>query len=170
MTGAQITPARIPTVADIQTRRRTAFRDNVRERLAKGDSDGQIATVESLSAEYDPAEIAAVALQMLWEATNSGVKGGDADEEIAAEGGQPEAGMTRLFVGLGRQDGLRPGDLVGAIAGECGLTGKSVGAIDILPRTAFVEVPSAEAEKVIEALSRTKLRGKKVKVGFASAK
>jgi ATP-dependent RNA helicase DeaD len=170
MTGAQIAPARIPSIADIRTRRRTAFRDNVRERLAKGDTEGQISTVEALTGEFDPMEIAAVALQLLWEATNNGIKGGDADEEIAAEGGQPEAGMTRLFVGLGRQDGLRPGDLVGAIANECGLTGKAVGAIDILPKTAFVEVPSAEAENVIAALSNTKLRGKKVKVGLASAK
>ena len=72
--------------------------------------------------------------------------------------------MTRLFVAMGRQDGLRPGDLVGAIANEVGLTGKAVGAIDILDRTAFVEVPSGDAPAVIEALSRTKLRGKRVRI------
>ena len=170
MTGATISPVRIPTVADIVSRRRSAFRDGVRERLAKGDSDGQMANVETLSAEYPAAEIAAVALQMLWEATNGGVRGADAEEEIAAEGGQVEAGMTRLYIGLGRQDGMRPGDIVGAIANETRLTGKAVGAIEILPRTAFVEVPSDEVNRVIDALSQTKIRGRQVKVGLAHPK
>jgi ATP-dependent RNA helicase DeaD len=168
MTGAKIQPARIPTAADIAARRRGMFRDALRDRLATGDYDGQMAIVEELAAEFDPADIAAVALQMLWEANRPGADGGDRDgamaEEIAADGEQPEAGMTRLFVAMGRQDGLRPGDLVGAIANEVGLTGKAVGAIDILDRTAFVEVPSGDAPAVIEALSRTKLRGKRVRI------
>jgi ATP-dependent RNA helicase DeaD len=69
---------------------------------------------------------------------------------------------------MGRQDGLRPGDLVGAITNEVGLPGKSVGTIDILDRTAFVEVPTGDADAVIAALSKTKLRGRRVKVGLAA--
>jgi len=75
--------------------------------------------------------------------------------------------MTRIFVGMGRQDGLRPGDLVGAITNEAGLTGKSIGVIDILDRAAFVEVPSAQAENVIQALGNAKLRNRRVKVQLA---
>lgn len=166
MTGATIRPARIPTAADIAARRRDQFVGTLRDRLGKGDYDGQMAIVEALADEYDSADIAAVALQMLWE--TSGQPSGEAvSEEIAADGEQPEAGMTRLFVGMGRQDGLRPGDLVGAIAGEVGLTGKAVGAIDILDRSAFVEVPAEHAEAVIAALSQTKLRGRRVKVQAA---
>jgi ATP-dependent RNA helicase DeaD len=75
--------------------------------------------------------------------------------------------MTRLFIGLGRLDNLRPADLVGAITNEVGLPGKAVGAIEIMNKTAFVEVPSDSADAVIEALSRTKLRGRRVKVGLA---
>lgn len=166
-TGAKITPARIPTMADIAERRRSVFRDALRERLAKGDYDGHISTVEELSAEYDASEVAAVALQMLWETTHKETRQEDAEEEMAAEGGLPEAGMARLFVGMGRQDGLRPGDLVGAITNEVGLPAKAIGAIDILDLTAFVEVPAADAEAVIAALSHTKLRGRRPKVGLA---
>jgi len=72
-----------------------------------------------------------------------------------------------LFVGLGRQDGLRPGDLVGAISNEAGIPGRSVGAIDILDRSAFVEVPAHSAEAVLNALRNTMLRGRKVKVDLA---
>jgi ATP-dependent RNA helicase DeaD len=165
MIGARIKPARIPTAADIAARRREVFRDTLREALEAGEFDGQLAVVEDLANEYDPAEVAAAALHILWE-TWVGTPT-EVSEEAAIDGEQPEAGMARLFLGMGRQDGLRPGDLVGAIANEVGLSGKSIGAIDILDRTAFVEVPSDRAQEVIEALSRTKIRGKRVRIHIA---
>ncbi len=166
--GKPIKPARVPTSADISARRRDRFTNAVRERIEKADFDGQMSVVTALVEQFDPTEVAAAALQMLWERDGSNrADAAEAKEEIAGEASQPEAGMTRLFVGMGRQDGLRPGDLVGAIANETGLTGKAVGAIDILDRMAFVEVPTEHAPAVIEALSRTKLRNKKVRVGPA---
>ncbi len=167
VTGAKISPVRIPTVADIAARKRRAFVDGLRGRLAKDGYDAQMQTVQELSSDYDPAEIAAAALQALWEATNGVNTKFEAEAEAVLESGQPEAGMTRLFVSMGRQDGLRPGDLVGAIAAEAGLPGKAVGVIELLARTAFVEVPAGEADRVIAALSNTKLRGKRVNVGRA---
>ncbi|MBC8101344.1 MAG: DEAD/DEAH box helicase [Cytophagales bacterium] len=169
MTGAKISPTRIPTVADISARRREVFRDTLRTRLEKGEDDGHMGIVEELSGEFAPAEVAAVALQMLWEQTHGKNSSPDeADEEIAAESGRAEQGMTKLFIAMGRQDGLRPGDLVGAITNEVGLPGKSVGTIDILDRTAFVEVPTGDADAVIAALGKTKLRGRRVRVGLAA--
>jgi ATP-dependent RNA helicase DeaD len=165
MIGARIKPARIPTAADIAARRREVFKDSLREALEAGEFDGQLGVVEELVGEYDTAEVAAAALHLLWEMWVG--TPAEVSEEAAADGEQPEAGMTRLFVGMGRQDGLRPGDLVGAIANEVGISGKAVGAIDILDRTAFVEVPSDRAPEVIEALGRTKLRGKRVRVQVA---
>jgi ATP-dependent RNA helicase DeaD len=164
--GAPIKPARIPTMADITARRRDLFRESLREVLEAGDYEGQLTTVEELAGEYDPAAIAAAALQMLWKSQHGGPQTESA-EEIAADSLQPEPGMTRIFVGLGRQEGLRPGDLVGAIANEAGVEGRSIGSIDILDHTAFVEVPKAEAQNVVQALRRTKLRGRKVKVQIA---
>ncbi len=72
--------------------------------------------------------------------------------------------VVRLFVGLGRTAGLRPADLVGAIANEAGLGPKEIGAIAISERHATVEVPAARATKVIEALRATTIRGRKVRV------
>jgi ATP-dependent RNA helicase DeaD len=72
--------------------------------------------------------------------------------------------MARLFVGAGRMDALRPGDLVGAIANEAGVPGDAIGAIRITERFALVEVPEESAELVIRALRGTTIRGKKVTV------
>ncbi|MBV9866103.1 MAG: DEAD/DEAH box helicase [Abitibacteriaceae bacterium] len=163
--GATIRPVRLPTAADIAARRRDVFREALRESLEAGNFDGQLAIVEELADSYDAAEIAAAALQMLWQIQHNTAMSTAA--EIEADGEQPEQGMARLFVGLGRQDGLRPADLVGAITHEAGLSGRAIGTIDILDRSAFVEVPVLKADSVIAALRKTKLRGHKVKVQIA---
>src|SRR5579871_5977858 len=165
--NAPIRPARVPTAADIASRRREMFKDKIRQTLVESTGDGFLMTVEELTeeGEYDAAQIAAAALQMLWQSQK-----GAADYDIAeanVENERTETGMTRLFLQIGRQDGIRPGDIVGAIANEAGVPGNAIGSIDIMDRSAFVEVPEADAARVMEALSHTKLRGKKVYVDIA---
>jgi ATP-dependent RNA helicase DeaD len=70
-------------------------------------------------------------------------------------------GMARLFIGIGRNAGIRPQDLVGAIAGEAGISGSDVGAIEINDRFSLVDVKEETANEVIDALRATKLRGQK---------
>ena len=72
--------------------------------------------------------------------------------------------MTTLRVGAGTDAGIRPADLVGAIAGEAKMNSKEIGAIRIDAKHALVQVPEAMADRVIRALKATKLRGKKVDV------
>jgi ATP-dependent RNA helicase DeaD len=69
--------------------------------------------------------------------------------------------VTRLFVGIGRRAGLRPQDLVGAIAGESGLNARDIGAIQITDRFSLVEVPEPAADMVIAALQRSTIRGRR---------
>jgi len=71
---------------------------------------------------------------------------------------------TRLFVGLGETAGLRPGDLVGALANEGGLSPKDIGAIEIFPHHAFVELSTGVVDEMQEVLRGATLRGRKVKV------
>lgn len=163
--GVQMTPARVPTAADVAVRRRELFREGLVEALDAGEFDGMLELVQNIGGEYDISEVAAAALHLLWKERNGGPM--VTEDEIAIDGGQPEQGMTRLFVAMGRQDGLRPGDLVGAIAHEAGLNGKQIGAIDILDRNAFVEVPAAEAQRVIDILSNTKIRNRFVRFQLA---
>jgi ATP-dependent RNA helicase DeaD len=165
MIGARIKPARVPTAADIAARRRALLMETLRDTLEAGGYDGHLETVEALAADYDVAAVAAAALHLLWQTRVSTPH--ETAEAVAAYGEQPEPGMTQLFIGMGRQDGLRPGDLVGAITNEAGLSGRAIGAIDMLDRTAFVEVPTDRVEAVIAALRQTKLRGRRVRVQVA---
>jgi ATP-dependent RNA helicase DeaD len=165
MIGSTIKPARIPTASDIASKRRAIFQESLLETLRGGGFEAHLASVSDLSEEFDTAQIAAAALHMLWQSENSDKAA--VGEEMVHDIEQPELGMVRIFVGMGRQDGLRPADLVGAIAHEAGLVGKTIGVIDILDRVAFVEVPAASGEVVVEALRRSKIRNRKVKVQLA---
>ena len=80
--------------------------------------------------------------------------------------GMPKAGgkTTRLYIAAGRQAGVRPADLVGAIAGEAGVGSHVIGSIEIGDRFSIVEVPTALATRILFALRATKIRGRKVTV------
>jgi ATP-dependent RNA helicase DeaD len=71
---------------------------------------------------------------------------------------------VRLFIGAGRQAGIRPGDLVGAITGEAGVESRSLGAIEIADRFSLIEVPDSLADDIIAALKKATIRGKTVMV------
>ena len=75
--------------------------------------------------------------------------------------------MTRLYVSIGRDDGVRPADLVGAIANEAKIPGNSIGAIELYDKFSFVDVPSNHAERVLKSLKRTTIRSQKVTVSLA---
>jgi ATP-dependent RNA helicase DeaD len=79
-------------------------------------------------------------------------------------GSRGDTDVTRLYIGLGRLAGIRPADLVGAIANEAGIDARAIGAIDIADRFSIVEVPEDSAANVIEALRQTTIRGKRVSV------
>jgi ATP-dependent RNA helicase DeaD len=67
---------------------------------------------------------------------------------------------------VGERDGLKPGDLVGAITGEAGVDGHQVGKIDIRESHTVVEVHDAVARRVIKALNGTTIKGRAVRADF----
>ncbi|MFZ5440602.1 MAG: DEAD/DEAH box helicase [Myxococcota bacterium] len=79
-----------------------------------------------------------------------------------SRGGKP--GMTALTLSLGARAGVRPQDLVGAIANEANIPSRQIDGIRVDEFTSRVEVPSETVEQVIEALHATKIRGRKVRV------
>lgn len=72
--------------------------------------------------------------------------------------------VARLRIGLGSHAGLRPADVVGAIANEAGLTARQIGAIAITDQSTTVEVPASEADAVVRALGRTTIRGRRATI------
>jgi ATP-dependent RNA helicase DeaD len=170
LTKGKLKPGRLPSAADVATRRREALKATLRSVLETPDLQPYLLVVEELSAEYDLAELAAAALKLsgdLEVRRDSDGARERAHAEDLEDGLDAEPGMVKLFVNLGRDDGLRPNDVVGAIANEARIPGRSIGAIDIYDEFSFVQVPKKVSRKVITALQRTSLRGKRVNVEVA---
>lgn len=81
-----------------------------------------------------------------------------------------EAGMVRLFINLGKKQNVRPGDILGAIAGETGMPGKLIGTIDMYDKYTFVEVPREYASEVIQVMKMAKIKGKSINIEPANRK
>lgn len=78
--------------------------------------------------------------------------------------------MTRLFINIGKDQNVKPGDILGAIAGESGIPGRLVGSIDMYDKYTFIEVPDDCAQEILESMKSAKIRGKKVHMEMANAK
>ena len=177
VTKQRITVEKVPTVADLRSRRLELTRAAIEEAIIEDDFDGYRVVVESLADKFDVMEVALAAVKLVHEANGpvaddedipEVVPKGDRPAKPAAKGGRPPrasgAGMTRLFVGAGRSAGIRPQDIVGAIAGETRLSGRDIGAIEIADRFTLVEVPEPAADEVVKALRASTIKGKKATV------
>jgi len=88
----------------------------------------------------------------------------DRGSRRGGRGRQADLDVTRVYVGAGRKSGVRPGDLVGAIANEARVDSSNIGAIEIADRFSLVEVPERMAERIIDALRSSTIKGKRVTV------
>ncbi len=75
--------------------------------------------------------------------------------------------QTRLFMNVGQEMGVAPGDVVGAILGETGLPATVVGTVDIRERHLFVDVATHHSNAIIAKMNRTRIKGNKLKVKLA---
>ena len=78
--------------------------------------------------------------------------------------GRQQAQMSKLYVGLGRKAGIRPQDLVGAIANESGIPGRDIGDIKVSDQFSIVEVPENEIEGILRSMRNVSIRGKKATI------
>jgi ATP-dependent RNA helicase DeaD len=175
-TKQKIEVGQLPTVADLRAKRLELTRASLRERILLGDLDDVRVVIQSLAEEFDLADVAAAAVKLAHAAAGDDEEPHIPDQEPqrTADGnrgrrpgrmsGQSGDGVTRLFIGAGRNAGIRPADLVGAITGEAGVTSRELGAIEIADRFSLVEVPQDRADEIVAAMKRATLRGQKVQV------
>ena len=179
--SASIQRVRLPTIADVVARRRESFKETLRETIAQGGLEPFMIMAEDLGEEYSPTDLAAAAFKLLLGDSPSPDEDKLAEQELEQiederDGRRPgrrdrsfgpERGMMRLYIDVGRDDGVRPADIVGAIANEAGIPGRAIGAIELFERFSFVEVPNNHGERVMRALKRTTIRGRKISPSIA---
>ena len=85
--------------------------------------------------------------------------------DLSRKPGKPApAAMTTLVVDAGRQDKLRPGDLVGALTGEAGIPAAAIGKIDGFATRTYVAIERSQASKALERLRAGKIKGRSFRV------
>ncbi|MFZ4755523.1 MAG: DEAD/DEAH box helicase [Miltoncostaeaceae bacterium] len=192
VTGQRVPQQALPTVADLRARRLDITTATLRESILEEELESFRVVVETLSDEFDVMDVAAAAVKLAHQASRGsdeddedipeprvreerpqrtgqggGYQGGDGAPRRAnraAPSRPAPEGSTRIFVGAGRIAGVRPQDLVGAIANEANIAGREIGAIQIADRFSLVDVPTSAAEKVIAALRAGSVKGRKVTV------
>jgi ATP-dependent RNA helicase DeaD len=78
--------------------------------------------------------------------------------------GRNDGAWVRLWIGQGRESGVRPGDLVGSITNEAGVPARAIGSIQISGRFSIVEVAEGAAEEIVRSMRGVLLRGKPVQI------
>lgn len=188
-TRQPMTRATLPTVAEVQARREERFKTHLDSFISAGNLENELSLLaELVSAGYAATDIAAAAIRMaragelqrpideIREIADhrdaSGAKrtrksrhtttAHTADRTRPPRQARHEPGMVRLALDLGRAHGIRPGDVVGAIASEAGIPGRGIGAIDIHQYQTFVDVKERHADQVLQNMQRSTLRGQTV--------
>lgn len=120
------------------------------------------------ASDYTTMDMAAALLKMYM----GMVKEETEEEEITDFGdtGAEEPGMVRLFINIGKKQKIRPGDILGAIAGESGMPGKLIGTIDMFDKYTFVEVPREYASEVLKAMKSATIKGNHIAIEPANRK
>jgi ATP-independent RNA helicase DbpA len=89
----------------------------------------------------------------------------NADFQSLAKNAQQDAKMATLFIGGGRKDKMRPGDILGALTGEAGgLDGSKIGKIEIHDRFSYVAVSKDVAHLALERLRNGRIKGRKFRI------
>jgi ATP-dependent RNA helicase DeaD len=157
--GQRLKPMKLPTKAAIAARRIALFKDQMCKTLTEGELDLYLTLVEELAAEgFEMAEIAAAAARLARRDTPLEVV-------LEREASAPtEQGMVRLLIDAGRQHGVRPSDIVGAIANEAGVPGRAIGSIDIEARETVVELPQQYQAQVLKHMAHTAIRNRPIRI------
>ena len=93
---------------------------------------------------------------------------GDRRERRERPARAPEENMQRYRVEVGHRDRVKPGNLVGAIAGETGLQGRMIGRIQIFDNHSLVDLPKGMPEDVFNSLQRLRVMNRELQISKAS--
>jgi ATP-dependent RNA helicase DeaD len=82
-------------------------------------------------------------------------------ERIARE---PEPGMATYRIEVGYEDGVKPGNIVGAIANEGGVDSKFIGRIEIFEDYTVLDMPADLPADVLDTLTQVRVAGRPMRI------
>lgn len=162
----------VPSLDDVTNTRCDKILEKAGEIIANNQIKDMLKIIEESvdNEDYTSMELAAALLKMSIGMNEEKTKDEFTDADLESTGAEEE-GMVRLFINIGKKQKVKPGDILGAVAGESKMPGKLVGCIDMFDNYTFVEVPREYAKDVLRAMTNdVKIKGKTVSVEPANAK
>jgi ATP-dependent RNA helicase DeaD len=183
-TRQRIAPLSLPTVDVLNQHRKARFKARIKCAL----DSAKLSTFRELMAEYheesgaDPLDIAAALAQLLQGETPLLVtalecvqeRGFEKNRSVAGPvkfrrgGSGPEPGMERFRIAVGRVHGVRPGNIVGAIANEARLSSERIGRVQINEDHSTVDLPVGIPDAIFRKLSRAMVCNQRLCLSRAS--
>ncbi|MEJ2696674.1 MAG: DEAD/DEAH box helicase [Candidatus Sulfobium sp.] len=147
----------IPSAADVKKARQRIIKESLTKMIADNRHKMYLGAVRELADVLAADEIAAAALSIAFGNREAGEL-----QQIRPH--QKEKGMTRLFMTLGKKDRVQTAEILKSVSTETGISGRQIGKIDIMDNFTFFEVPSDIVERVLTAMNKAVIRGRKVAV------
>ncbi|MDP4115041.1 MAG: DEAD/DEAH box helicase [Bacteroidota bacterium] len=172
----------VPSFDDVEEMKFNIFANQIKDVLKDGQLKKYISQIEKIVDEdFTSLEVAAALFKMNFKDEKEPLdltvetfeREGNRNSGRGKRGGKTERvdkNTARLFLTVGKKDKVRPGDILGAIAGEANIPGKLIGDIDLFDKYTFVNVPANKAEDIIEAMQGCKIKGKKIHIEEANQK
>jgi hypothetical protein len=154
---APLTPLRLPASADLAETRAEKLRARIARMIETEDLDHELLIVGPLLGQFDPATIAAAAVRL---SRDAGTPGRPAPAQAAPSSGM--AAIAKVWIGIGKKDNVKPGDLVGAIVNEAGVPAEAIGKIELKDLFCLVEIRAEAADQVVRGLTGKSVRGRRL--------
>ena len=158
----------VPSLDDVKNTKVDNMFEKIKQTIEEGGLTDMVNLVEEHvnQEEYTSMDMAAALLKMLIGDT---LEREDEVENFHFDIDKDDSRMVRLFINIGKKDKIKPSNILGAIAGESGMPGKLVGAIDMMDNYTFVDVPAIHAEKVVKAMNdNVEIKGRRVNMEKAN--
>ena len=158
----------IPSLDDVKNTKMDGIFDKIKEMIEADEHRAMLDMVEEHvnQEDYTSMDMAAALLKMIVGDTLDRV---DEVENFHFDENADTSRMVRLFINIGKKDKIKPSNILGVIAGESGMPGKLVGAIDMMDNYTFVDVPAIHAEKVLKAMNdNVQIKGRRVNMEKAN--
>lgn len=183
-TRQTIEPMSLPTVEDVNVKRVARFRERIGTALEAGAGAPYRALIETFARELQvpEVEIAAALAAMVQGKTPLLLQSVPREHDPRPERPHParerpvresvgrkpvrapDVEMETFRVEVGRAHGVRPANIVGAIASEAGLAGKHIGRVDIRGEHSFVDLPDGMPKEILKALQKVIVMGQPLRI------
>jgi ATP-dependent RNA helicase DeaD len=177
----------LPSIEDVNDQRVARFNDRISAALAAGEGKTFLPLIERFESEHNvPAVEIAAALASLVQGKKPLLMDVESKREPREERGErtePEqrkhspvrmdarkladAEMETYRIEVGRDHGVEPGNIMGAIANEAGLEGKFIGRIVIRDDHSFVDLPGGMPKEIFRQLQKVRVAGQQLQISRA---